>query len=397
MQFVEPVFLWGTLAIAIPIAIHFWHQKRGKILPWAATQWLTERDQQPSRGLRLDNILLLLVRCLLLVLLAILLAQPILNGLQQSEPLKKIHLVQSNALVTDNFRFELDEARRKDETIWWADVPLRPVDEKPDAEQTQTELNPLRLQTAIDRANAPNIELHLYLVNDPALADVPIILMPPRFRLHTVVDSANRPRPYLTGRNNKKLFINQRGKLISGPTLDPTLKFQSEPAHSGPIRVWLDYRNSRERQTVRAALGTLSDVYGFDLTIDDSSAANRPYDWIFTNRIPAKPNPPTLYIVSGTTRLPTADQIVFTPDVLTPQTSERVENGQLPEWIGERLLRHYGLETNRQPLSQRALNALFVATTEPEKPRQAGLQNALLLLFVILIILERWLALTKST
>src|SRR5678815_3909118 len=74
----EPYKLWGALAVAIPIAIHFWHRKQGKLLPWAATGWLEEKQQQQSRGLRLDDRWLLLVRCLLVVLLAILLAQPIL-------------------------------------------------------------------------------------------------------------------------------------------------------------------------------------------------------------------------------------------------------------------------------------------------------------------------------
>ncbi|UFH51893.1 BatA domain-containing protein [Spirosoma sp. KNUC1025] len=114
MQFIEPVLLWGALAVAIPVAIHFWHQKRGKLLPWAATQWLTESQQQQSRGLRLDNILLLIIRCLLLILLAILLAQPILNWFAKPPIIQKVHLVQPSASVANNFRFELTEAQKKE-------------------------------------------------------------------------------------------------------------------------------------------------------------------------------------------------------------------------------------------------------------------------------------------
>ena len=144
MTFIEPLLLWGALAVAIPIAIHFWHQKRGKLLPWAATQWLTERNQQQSRGLRLDNVLLLLIRCLLLALLAFLLAQPVLNWLNKTETIRKIHLVQPNALVTANFRFELDEARRKEEQVVLADKTGMPVMRHSD------QINPLTLQTTID-------------------------------------------------------------------------------------------------------------------------------------------------------------------------------------------------------------------------------------------------------
>ena len=124
MNFLNPFFLWSSLAIAIPVAIHFWHQKRGKPLPWAATQWLTEARQQQSRGLRLDTIWLLLVRCLLLISLAILLAKPLLNWFTGPPVVQTVHLVQPNPVVADNFRFELTEAKRKGERVAWADKGL---------------------------------------------------------------------------------------------------------------------------------------------------------------------------------------------------------------------------------------------------------------------------------
>ena len=161
-MFIEPAFLWASLAVAIPIAIHFWHQKRGKPLPWAAMRWLTEREQQQSRGLKLDNRWLLLVRCLLLMLLAILLAQPLLSWLDKEPTIRRIHLVQPNARVTENFRFELAEARRKDELVVTLANPL----------------NPLALQTAISDLPANRTDLHLYIVNDPALAALPAIAVP---------------------------------------------------------------------------------------------------------------------------------------------------------------------------------------------------------------------------
>ena len=52
MQFLQPLFLWGTLAVAIPIALHFWHQKKGTVIAWAAMRFLFEKNQQPQRGLR---------------------------------------------------------------------------------------------------------------------------------------------------------------------------------------------------------------------------------------------------------------------------------------------------------------------------------------------------------
>lgn len=383
MTFIEPFLLWGALAVAIPIALHFWHQRRGKPLPWAATQWLTERNQQQSRGLRLDNRLLLLLRCLLLILLATLLAQPVLNWLKKTET-TRTHLVQPTALVTDNFRFELDEARKKDEQIVLMDKTI----------------NPLTLQTAINKVSAEHTELHLYVVNSQALADVPAITVPAQFRLHTIADSSRKPRPYAALNSRKQLYIDQSGRLVSTAAPDPTLSLQPTPVHSGPIRVLLAHSSVQERQTVRAALSALADVYGLTLIIDEKETTTAPYDWVLTDQPlsalePAR-NPKTLYIVSGNERTSVTKNVVSTAEMLTPQTSERVANGQLPEWLGEQLIRHYGLTASQPPLSQQALNALFLPSTRPRQTQQANVQNALTLLFVVLLTVERGLALTKN-
>ena len=384
MTFIEPFLLWGALAIAIPIAVHFWHQKRGKPLPWAAMQWLVERNQQQSRGLRLDNVLLLLIRCLLLVLLAVLLAQPVLNWLGRTEAIQKIHLVQPSALVTDNYRFELDEARKKDEQIVLLDKTT----------------NPLALQTAIGKLPSEDTELHLYVINSQALANVPAITVPPRFNLHTIVDSVSKPRPYLALNDTKRLYIDQNGKLVSTVFTNPTTQFRPNPAHSGPIRVLLDYRSTAERQTVRAALGALSDVYDLPLAIDEKMTSGTLYDWVLTDRpYPASElvrNPKTLYTVSQNGQTPVTGNVVSTAETLIPQTSERVANGQLPEWLGEQLINYYGLATNQPPLSQQVLSGLFVPTKKTSGTQQTGVQNALTLLFIVLLLLERWVALTKN-
>lgn len=396
MAFIEPFLLWGTLAVVVPIAIHFWHQKQGKPLPWAATQWLLEKQQQQSRGLRLDNLLLMLVRCLLVILLAILLAQPILNWSAKKPNITQIHLVQPSAAVADNFRFELEEALKKGERVVWATSTLDPLQPGLKLPQSPVPFAPLNLQTAINQVDSPHSELHLYLTNTQALADVPVITVPARFRLHSIKDSTYGPRAYLAVKNDRKLFLNRAGRLISSPALDPGLKFQSEPAHTGPIHAVVDYKNAQERQTVKASLAALTDVYGLDIRVDEKRDPNQSYDWILTDRLPTSPSSKPLYVVSETVQHLPADNVITTDERLTPQTSGRVETGQLPEWLGESLIRHYGLTSAPQPLSQQELNALFVASTKPHTEQQAGLQNTLFLLLIVMIGVERWMALTKN-
>lgn len=402
MTFLEPFLLWGALAIAIPVAIHFWHQKRGKLLPWAATQWLTEKNQQQSRGLRLDNVLLLVLRCILLLLLALLLAQPLLNGFGKETAIQRVHLVQPDALITANFRFELDEALKKGEKTYWIAETPEPLTDTPGATSPPggqaPRLNPLTLQTAIDKLPAENTELHLYILNNQALADVPAITVPTRFRLHTLIDSASRPRPFLAINNGKQLYVDQTGKLTSSASAGSLL--QTKPVHSGPIRVLLAYQTASERQTVRAALTALSQVYDLPVSIDEKQVTGEPYDWILTDRERSDAelarNPKTLYTISGTSGTPLRSNVIFTTDVLSPQTSERVAGGQLPEWLGEQLVQHYGLATRQVPLSRQALTAQFIPTAKRTTTQQATVQNLLLLFLLGILVVERWLALTKN-
>ena len=132
------------------------------------------------------------------------------------------------------------------------------------------------------------------------------------------------------------------------------------------------------------------------MTLDEGRKPNQIYDWVLTDQLPAKPIPQTLYVVSGTVSQSIYPNVVFTAESLTPQTSERAENGELPEWLGEQLVRYYGLITNNQPLSRQNLNALFIPTKKLTTEQQAGLQSGLLLGFIGLLIVERWLALTKN-
>lgn len=396
MSFIEPFLLWGALAVVIPIAIHFWHQKQGKPLPWAASQWLVEKQQQQSRGLRLDNIWLMLLRCLLLSLLALLLAQPVLNGLTQTPAIQKVHLVQPSASLAANFRFELSEAQKKGEQVLWATPTPSAVNEALALPDEAASFNPLTLQTAIQKLDTRHVELHLYILNNQALTSVPAITVPTRFRLHALRDTTRVPGAYLSVQGNKKLYVNRAGKLVSSPSLDPTLTYAQTPANTGPLYTLLSYHIPRERQTVKAALAALTDVYGLDLTIDEQPVPNRIYRWVLTDQLPSTPNPQTLYVVSGLATDAPAAQQVFTNETLTPGTSDRVETGQLPEWLGTQLLAHSGLMALHHPLSQQDLRTLFVPTTQPTAQQQAGLQNGLLLAFIVLVLVERWFALTKN-
>lgn len=79
MQFLNPALVAGTLLFAVPLVIHLLNRQRHKKRPWAAMEFLLRAYQKQRNRLRNENLLLLLLRCLLPVVLALAIARPILE------------------------------------------------------------------------------------------------------------------------------------------------------------------------------------------------------------------------------------------------------------------------------------------------------------------------------
>src|SRR5947208_5170350 len=69
--------LWGTIlvgvgAVAVPIIIHLLNRRRFRVVVWVAMRFLLNAQKQNTRRMRLEQLLLLLTRCavVLLVVLA---------------------------------------------------------------------------------------------------------------------------------------------------------------------------------------------------------------------------------------------------------------------------------------------------------------------------------------
>ena len=96
--FLNPWMLLGGLAIASPILIHLLNKRRFKIVEWAAMDFLFEADKKNRRRVQMENFILLLLRCLAMLLLALMLARPFLPSsmtaiLQQSQKVERVILL----------------------------------------------------------------------------------------------------------------------------------------------------------------------------------------------------------------------------------------------------------------------------------------------------------------
>ena len=77
MLFLNSIWLFAITALGIPVIIHLWNIKPGKTLKVGSISLISATAQKSSRSLKINNKLLFFVRCLLLTLLAIVLAVPV--------------------------------------------------------------------------------------------------------------------------------------------------------------------------------------------------------------------------------------------------------------------------------------------------------------------------------
>src|ERR1043165_2292022 len=78
MQFLFPWMLLGSLGIAVPIAIHLLNRFRYRVVDWGAMELLRKALITRQRRIKIEDWLLLMMRCLIIVLIALALSRPVL-------------------------------------------------------------------------------------------------------------------------------------------------------------------------------------------------------------------------------------------------------------------------------------------------------------------------------
>lgn len=76
MSFLNPLLLAGLAAISVPILIHLLNRRKFRKVTWAAMRFLQNAIEQNQRRMRVEDMILLALRCLLVALIALALARP---------------------------------------------------------------------------------------------------------------------------------------------------------------------------------------------------------------------------------------------------------------------------------------------------------------------------------
>ncbi|MCC6231455.1 MAG: BatA domain-containing protein [Verrucomicrobiales bacterium] len=122
MSFLNPGLLALAAAVAIPVLIHLLNRRRFKRVTWAAMRFVRASVEKNRRRMELEDLLLLLLRCLIVALFAVALARPALRSaaafLGTGRVAAVIVLDHSASLAADEGGMtRMDEARAAAEAV----------------------------------------------------------------------------------------------------------------------------------------------------------------------------------------------------------------------------------------------------------------------------------------
>ncbi|NOY81542.1 MAG: VWA domain-containing protein [Kiritimatiellaeota bacterium] len=78
MTFLQPIMLFGLIGVFAPVLIHLLNRRRARVVSWGAMRFLLASMAARNHRILLEELLLLLVRCLVVALLVFAMARPLL-------------------------------------------------------------------------------------------------------------------------------------------------------------------------------------------------------------------------------------------------------------------------------------------------------------------------------
>lgn len=122
--------MWAAAGILIPVVIHLWNRKKGKVLKVGSIALLMENPKQPARSFRLEDLLLLVLRCMLIILAAMVLSKPVWMKELHPEKEKGWILMERKGMAETYIRYKqwIDSLLKAQYTVHYFEPPFEKVD-----------------------------------------------------------------------------------------------------------------------------------------------------------------------------------------------------------------------------------------------------------------------------
>ena len=105
MSFVHPAFLWGLLAVAIPIIIHLFQFRRYRTLYFSDTRFIVELQTEQKRQSQLKKLIILTLRILAIIAVVLAFAQP-----YRHRPSDRFHEGSASVIICIDNSFSMENS-----------------------------------------------------------------------------------------------------------------------------------------------------------------------------------------------------------------------------------------------------------------------------------------------
>ena len=107
MQFLNPMYLWGLIGLTIPIIIHLWSRKEGKIIKVGSIQLLQPSETKKASAVKINEILLLILRVSIIALISLGMSEPLLK--EKGSVSKLTYVIEPELLHNKNIQRFINE------------------------------------------------------------------------------------------------------------------------------------------------------------------------------------------------------------------------------------------------------------------------------------------------
>lgn len=110
MSFLNPSYLWALLGLVVPVAIHLWSNKEGRTIKVGSVKFLENSDVKQTNSIKLNELLLLLLRLLMITVLVFILAEPHIK--RDSENIPITYLIEPSLLKNESLNSLVDSLQQ---------------------------------------------------------------------------------------------------------------------------------------------------------------------------------------------------------------------------------------------------------------------------------------------
>ena len=401
IQFAQPIFLWALTALAIPIGIHLLSRKEGKVVKMGSLRHLRETSTQQFKGIKLNELLLLALRCLLIILFGGLLA-----GFQwSSTDAKKWVLVEPGLENHSRVKQVIDSLEADGFEGRWLQYGF------PLLEQQQvSEVNYWR---AIDDLNNENVSRAI-VFSRSTIKDFEG-MRPEMNSAITWVSIPHEPTEFVLQalKKNENQFLIRKGIATSEKisfTTEQALALPdslvAEPIRQIKISIVSDESHALDVQILKAALNAIQQTLPVEFKIQDLRNLETGSNWVFWLSDATIPASDSTNVVGIKPKI--ANQLISKQKVNQWTINKRLtvdiaryENLSLK--LAELMLADSKLTTRLNQYDERTLpdSVILSGSKKVESVLKAGIiapspNKFVLLLFFLVLIVERVIAYTRK-